>query len=162
MSVSIFSKTFVWNISHPKKKWVGYDQKCILVFTQSTRYSCAILKKFENFSTEFRKIFKCKILQKWEELRAVVTPVRNYHYSLRNNPEECSSHLLRGGNPRTFLKIRPVGQPSCSMLTDRWTEIMKLKESLSAILRTRLKTFLSTTLLIQTYLNTIYIYQNVI
>jgi hypothetical protein len=26
------------------------------------------------------------------------TPVRNYHYSLRNNPEERSSYLLRGGN----------------------------------------------------------------
>ena len=24
------------------------------------------------------------------------TSVRNYHYSLRNNPEERSSHLLRG------------------------------------------------------------------
>jgi hypothetical protein len=31
--------------------------------------------------------------------------VRNYHYSLRNNPEECSSHLLlRGGG----LKSRVV------------------------------------------------------
>jgi hypothetical protein len=26
------------------------------------------------------------------------TSVRNYHYSLRNNPEERSSHLLRGGS----------------------------------------------------------------
>jgi hypothetical protein len=26
------------------------------------------------------------------------TPVRNYHYSLRNNPEEHSSQLLRGGS----------------------------------------------------------------
>ena len=26
------------------------------------------------------------------------TSVRNYHYSLRNNPEDRSSHLLRGGN----------------------------------------------------------------
>jgi len=26
------------------------------------------------------------------------TSVRNYDYSLRNNPEERSSHLLRGGN----------------------------------------------------------------
>jgi len=25
--------------------------------------------------------------------------VRNYHYSLRNNPEVRSSHLLRGGKP---------------------------------------------------------------
>jgi len=26
------------------------------------------------------------------------TSVMNYHYSLRNNPEERSSHLLRGGS----------------------------------------------------------------
>jgi hypothetical protein len=26
------------------------------------------------------------------------TSVRNYHNTLRNNPEECSAHLLRGGN----------------------------------------------------------------
>jgi len=27
------------------------------------------------------------------------TSVRNYHYSLRNNPEERNSQLLRGGSP---------------------------------------------------------------
>jgi len=32
------------------------------------------------------------------------TSVRNYHYSLRNDPEERSSHLLRGGS----LKSRMV------------------------------------------------------
>jgi hypothetical protein len=32
------------------------------------------------------------------------TSVRNYHYSLRINPEEHSSHLLRGG----ILKLRIV------------------------------------------------------
>jgi len=26
------------------------------------------------------------------------TSVRNYHYTLRNNPEERSSNLLRGGS----------------------------------------------------------------
>ena len=30
--------------------------------------------------------------------RSPETSVRNYHYSLRNNPDESSSHLLRGGN----------------------------------------------------------------
>ena len=32
------------------------------------------------------------------------TSVRNYHYSLHNNPEERSSHVLRGGN----LKSRKI------------------------------------------------------
>jgi len=37
---------------------------------------------------------------------------RNYHYYLRNDPKECSSHLLRGGSQksRKFL--------SCSLLPD--------------------------------------------
>jgi hypothetical protein len=34
------------------------------------------------------------------------TTVRNYHYSLRNNPAECSSHLLRGG------RLKPSTQTS--------------------------------------------------
>jgi hypothetical protein len=32
------------------------------------------------------------------------TPVRNYHYSLRNSPEERTYHLLRGG----VLKSRMI------------------------------------------------------
>ena len=27
------------------------------------------------------------------------TSVKNYHYSLRNDPEGCCSHVLRGGKP---------------------------------------------------------------
>ena len=27
--------------------------------------------------------------------------VRNYRYSLRNNPEDCSSHLVRGGRAKS-------------------------------------------------------------
>jgi hypothetical protein len=30
--VLIFSATFVWNISHSKKKWARYNQKCISIF----------------------------------------------------------------------------------------------------------------------------------
>jgi hypothetical protein len=45
--VLIFSTTFVWNISHCKKKWGRCVLKCILVFTQSTRYSSQILKNLE-------------------------------------------------------------------------------------------------------------------
>jgi hypothetical protein len=41
--VLIFSTTFVWNISHSKKKVARYDQECILAFTWSTSYSCPIL-----------------------------------------------------------------------------------------------------------------------
>jgi hypothetical protein len=37
MGVLIFSATFVWNISHSKKKWARYDHKCVLVFMESTK-----------------------------------------------------------------------------------------------------------------------------
>ena len=50
----VFLYKFVWNISHTKMKWVRNDQKCILVFMQSTCYSCLILMKPE-FSDRFWK-----------------------------------------------------------------------------------------------------------
>jgi len=40
------------------------------------------------------------------------TSVRNYHYQLRNNPEERSYHLLRGGSLRShnaMLVRTPTG-----------------------------------------------------
>jgi len=54
MCVLIFSTTFVSNISHYRKKWVRCDQKRILVFMQSTRYSYQILMKLE-FSRQISK-----------------------------------------------------------------------------------------------------------
>ena len=47
MCVLIFSTTYVWNFSHSGKNWARYDQKCILVFMQSTLYSCPVLMKLE-------------------------------------------------------------------------------------------------------------------
>jgi len=57
MCVLFSSSTFIWNISHSKKNWARYDQKCLLIFTYSSCYSCRIWIKleisqqiFENFS----------------------------------------------------------------------------------------------------------------
>jgi len=50
--VLISSTAFVWSISHSEKNWSRYDQKCILVFMWSTRYSCPIVMKLE-FSGRF-------------------------------------------------------------------------------------------------------------
>jgi hypothetical protein len=47
MSILIFSTTFIPNISHSKKNSVSYNHKCVLVFMQSTHYSCQILIKLE-------------------------------------------------------------------------------------------------------------------
>jgi hypothetical protein len=52
MCVLIFSTNFVWNISHYKKKWASYYQKCILLFMWRIRYSFPILMKLE-FTRQF-------------------------------------------------------------------------------------------------------------
>ena len=71
--------------------------------------------------------------------------VRNYHYSLRNNPEEHSSHLLRGGS----LKSRKVARYSkCKMPYDipvvkrhllycrsQWPRGLRRKSSAARLLR---------------------------
>jgi hypothetical protein len=56
----IFSTTFVWNISHSKNISARYDQKCKLVFVQSTRYSYVILIKLEFFRHIFEKYSNTK------------------------------------------------------------------------------------------------------
>jgi hypothetical protein len=66
--VSISCTAFLWNISHSRKNWARYDQKCILILMLSTRYSCHSLMKLEIFSTFFRKIFKYKISWKSVQL----------------------------------------------------------------------------------------------
>ena len=68
MWVLISSITFVWDISRSMKNWARYDQKCILEFRESTRYSCLILMKLE-FSQQF---FEKKILKyqfSWKSVR---------------------------------------------------------------------------------------------
>ena len=54
MCVLIFSAAFESSISSSKKNSARYDQECISVFTQSSRYSCQILMELE-FS---RQIFE--------------------------------------------------------------------------------------------------------
>ena len=47
--------TFAWNISHSMNNWARCDQKCILVFMQSTCYSCQILIILEFLWQSFEK-----------------------------------------------------------------------------------------------------------
>ena len=60
MCVFTFSTNFVRNTSHSKKNWARYDQKCILVFMWSTRYSCPTLMNL-NFLDIFSKNIKISI-----------------------------------------------------------------------------------------------------
>jgi len=55
MCVLIFFTTFFCNSSHSKKNWARCDQKCILVFMYSARYSCQILMKLEFSRPIFEK-----------------------------------------------------------------------------------------------------------
>jgi hypothetical protein len=63
--VLIFSTTFVWSTYYSEKNLARYDQKCILVFTQSTSYSRQILIKFE---------FSQQILGKYSNLKLRENP----------------------------------------------------------------------------------------
>ena len=51
--VLILSTTFVWNISHPKKNWTRYDQKCVLVliYVRALYNNCFIIPTSAQFLT---------------------------------------------------------------------------------------------------------------
>jgi len=56
-----FLYKFVWNISHSKKNWERFDQKCISVFMYSTGYYCQIVMKIEFFRKIFEKCSNIKL-----------------------------------------------------------------------------------------------------
>jgi hypothetical protein len=51
---------FDWQISHSKNNWEIYDQKRILAFMQSARYSCSSLMKLEFSQQIFEKRINTK------------------------------------------------------------------------------------------------------
>jgi hypothetical protein len=60
MCVLRLSTTFVWKVSHSKKKRSWCDQKSMLVFMYSTRYSRRILMQFEFSRKMFEKFSNTK------------------------------------------------------------------------------------------------------
>jgi len=80
MCVFIYSTTFVWNISHSKTNWARGVQKCILIMTQSTRYSCQILMKREFLG----KFLKNTQIQNLLKIRPVDCSMRMDRRTWRN------------------------------------------------------------------------------
>jgi hypothetical protein len=99
----ISSTNFVWNMFPSKKNWARYDQKCILVFTYSTRYSCQILMKLEFFQkciSNFEKISPVGAeifhADRRTDMKLIVV-FRNF----ANAPRKCKNL----SNARTFLNL---------------------------------------------------------
>jgi hypothetical protein len=49
------------------------------------------------------------------------TSVRNYRHTLRNNPEERSSHLLRGGSPKSLSSKPCICSTVCRFVIPKYT-----------------------------------------
>ena len=54
------------------------------------------------------------------------TSVRNYHYSLHNNPEQCSSHLLHGKSLKSHITFKMLTAVMCTV-TSCFSSILKYK-----------------------------------
>ena len=60
MSCVFWFSLQLWNISHSKKNWARYNNKCTLVFVPSTHYSCYSLIKVEFSQQSFDNYTKIK------------------------------------------------------------------------------------------------------
>ena len=75
--------------------------------------NCVLLGYYAASSGNFLPTFRDKLLVPSSDVSTLrmgsigcpETSVRNYHYSLRNNPEERSSQLLRGGSLKSRICI---------------------------------------------------------
>jgi hypothetical protein len=70
-----------------------------------------VIISYGRFGTIYRSHRKGSRILNMEPTGSSETSVRNYHYSLRNSPQERSSHLLRGGSlksRKTFYKSRLI------------------------------------------------------
>ena len=90
-----FFEKYSWNnfILHTKNTLWLWRTACFWVVTQ-----LIVVIPYRRFGTTCR-VPSSRVKNPPE------TSVRNYHYSLRNNPEERSSHLLRGRNLKSRMMI---------------------------------------------------------
>ena len=106
------------------KSYLNNNVKCdncaLQVITQRV-----VVIPYRHFGTTYRSPLKLGLIGCLE------TPVINYHYSLRNSPEERSSYLLRGGslNSRMSSAIILLILSMTTMHTFRMC--LKIKNSLT-------------------------------
>ena len=91
--------------------WFDLTQKIALLFWTITQLAVIIL--YWRFGTSYRSYLLRSRTQEaflnfWPHemgpIRCPETSVRNYHYSLRNNSEERSSRILRGGSLKSLWR----------------------------------------------------------
>jgi len=93
----------ILNCKQPRclNKVPGCNLLCILrmlLFWVITQWVAVI--SYQHFGTTYRS------QHPWRQDRLSGCPemlVRNYHYSLRNKPEGCRSHLLQGGSLKSRI-----------------------------------------------------------
>ena len=111
--ILISSTTFLWHVSHSKKKWARCDQKCLMVFMSSTRYYFPILSKLEFSWQFFRKILKYQISWKSDQCETICsmgTDGRTNIYEeanirFHNFQTPLKVHFWRCYGPFIFLKV---------------------------------------------------------
>jgi hypothetical protein len=85
MPALIFSSPSVWNISHSKKNWKSYDQKCILVFRVKKPLFLTDFKEMWIFSTDFGKNAQTSDLMKIYPVGAELFHVKRRSHDKANS-----------------------------------------------------------------------------
>ena len=84
------------------------------VFRREADYNCALLGYYAVSSGNFLSTLRDNLYDPSSRVKMMVlivcteTSIINYHYCLRNNPEERSSHLLQPCSPCSSVFVRCI------------------------------------------------------
>jgi len=145
MCVVIFSRTFVWNISHSKKKWAICDQKCILVsiaiIVQAEKAKTALIinsaeysKKVHTFlaANNFLLLSKVptdkytKLVQKTLQQCNLIIDKRKKKFLVQKKPSRPTL--------KTQLKLPKPGIPILPVISNMKAPVYKISKHLVRML----------------------------